>query len=187
MQIETIDRRTIREPDARAIAELLVSIWPKPGRTVETRTDELLSYWRNYTGPEPRFPRSLVVRDNGRVTAHADASPRTVKVPGHDLTVLALARVCTTPETRGQGLGHALVKKAFELVDDGVYLFALFQTKENVRPFYEKLGAAVAPNRFYNAQAEDPEADPFWDPVIMFYPNHGNWPAADIDINGPGW
>ncbi len=187
MQIETIDRRTIQESDARAIAELLVSIWPKPGRTVETRTEELLNYWRDYKGAEAQFPRSFVVRENGRLVAHADASPRTIKVPGHDLTVLALARVCTTPETRGQGLGQALVKKAFDLVDNGTYPFALFQTKETVRPFYEKFGAAVAPNRFYNAQAEDPEADPFWDPVIMYYPNRGNWPAADVDINGPGW
>jgi predicted N-acetyltransferase YhbS len=187
MQIDTIDRRTIQEPEARAIAELLVSIWPKPGRTAETRTAEMLNFWRDYTGPEAQFPRSFVVRENGRLVAHADASPRTIKVPGHELTVLALARVCTTPETRGRGLGQALVKKAFDLVDNGTYPFALFQTKENVRPFYERLGAVVAPNRFYNSHAEDPEADPFWDPVIMYYPNRGNWPAADIDINGPGW
>ncbi len=187
MQIETIDRRTIQEADARSIAELLVSIWPKPGRTVETRTAEMMSYWRDYSGPEAQYPRSFAVRENGRVIAHADASPRTIKVPGREITVLAFARVCTAPEARGKKLGQGLVKKAFELVDNGTYAFSLFQTQESVRPFYEKLGAVVAPNRFFNSTAEDPEADPFWDPVIMYYPNHGNWPAADIDTGGPGW
>src|SRR6478609_3985495 len=128
MKIETIDRRTINEADARAIAELLVSIWPKPGRTVDTRTGELMNYWRNYSGPEAQYPRSYVIRENGRVIGHADASPRTIKVPAHEITVLALARVCTAPEARGQKLGQAIVKTAFELVDNGTYAFSLFQT-----------------------------------------------------------
>jgi predicted N-acetyltransferase YhbS len=187
MKIETLDQRTMNEADARAIAELLVAIWPKPGRTVETRTEELLTHWRDYAGPEAQYPRSLLVRENGRVIAHAEATPRTIKVPGRELTVLALARVCTDPAARGRGLGQGLVKAVFDLVDNATYSFALFQTRDSVRPFYEKFGAAIAPNRFFNSHAEDPNADPFWDPVIMYYPKRGNWPAGDIDTNGPGW
>jgi len=187
MQIETLDHRTIREPDARAIAELLIAIWPKPGRSVDSRTAEILSQWKNYDGPENQYPRSFLVRENGRVIAHAQADPRTVRTSAGDLTVLALCRVCTDPVVRGRKLGQAVVEAAFKLVDDGAYPFALFQTRNEVRPFYEKLGAVAVTNRLFNSKAADPTANPFWDPAIMRYPNTGNWPTGDIDTNGPGW
>jgi predicted N-acetyltransferase YhbS len=187
MQIETLDHRTIGEADARAIAELLIAIWPKPGRTVETRTAEMLSQWKNYRGPEAQYPRSFLVRESGRVVAHAEADPRTVRTPMGELTVLALCRVCSDPAVRGKKLGRAVVEAAFDLVDDGAYPFALFQTRETVRPFYEKLGATPVGNRFFNSLGEDPTASPFWDPVIMRYPSTGAWPTGDIDTNGPGW
>lgn len=187
MQIETLDHRTISEAEARSIAELLVAIWPRPGRTVETRTAEILGQWRNYSGPESEYPRSFLIRENGRIIAHAQADPRTVRTSAGDLTVLALCRVCTDPSVRGKKLGQTVVEAAFELVSNGTYRFALFQTRETVRPFYEKLGATPVDNRFFNSLAEDSTVTPFWDPVIMRYPSTGNWPTGDIDTNGPGW
>ena len=187
MHIETIDHRTLGEADARAIAELLIAIWPKPGRTVETRTTEMLQQWKGYQSADDEFPCSFLVRENGRVIAHAQADPRVIRTSEGDLTVLALARVCTDPAARGRKLGEAVVREAFKLVDAGPYPFALFQTREMVRPFYEKLGAVVVANRFYNSKAVDPEANSFWDPVIMRYPKTGIWPVGDIDTNGPGW
>jgi len=187
MQIETIDRRTISAADARAIAELLVSIWPKAGRTVESRTEEMLTTWRDYRGPEDRCPRSFIVREGGRVVAHSEAVPRTLRTTSGELPILALARVCTDPAVRGQNLGQAVVKSAFKLVDDGAYAFACFQTREIVQPFYEKLGAVRVNNRFFNSLGADPTVTPFWDSAIMRYPASGNWPSGDIDTNGPGW
>jgi predicted GNAT family N-acyltransferase len=187
MQIETLDQRTIRDADARAIAELLIAIWPKPNRTVETRTADILNQWQNYDGAENQYPRSFLVRENGRVIAHAQADPRVVVTSAGELTVLALCRVCTDPAVRGKKLGQAVVESAFDLVDDGTYPFALFQTRNEVRPFYEKLGAVVIENRLFNSKAADPAANPFWDPVVMRYPNSGTWPKGDIDTNGPGW
>ena len=148
MQTETLDHRTITEADAREIAELLIAIWPKPGRTVDSRTAEILTQWRNYHGPEAQHTRSFVVREGGRIVAHAQAEPRTVKTPAGDITVLALCRVCTDPTIRGKKLGQAVVQEAFKLVDNGAFRFALFQTRDVVRPFYEKLrrhiGQAIA-------------------------------------------
>ena len=187
MQIETLDHRTLSEADARAIAELLVAIWPKPGRTVETRTAEMLTNGRSYSGPDALCPRSFLVREDGRVIAHAQAEARVIHASVVDITVLALARVCTDPEVRGKKLGQQLVRKAFDLVDQGVFQFALFQTRENVRPFYERLGAILTHNRYYNSKAEDPDKNPFWDTEIMRYPATGNWPTGDIDLRGPGW
>src|SRR6476661_7756763 len=127
-KIEVIDRRNISEADARAIAELVVSIWPKPERTVDNFTAEILAQWKDYRGPEGERPRSLLVREGDRVVAHASVYPRTIGTSKGDFTVLALARVCTDPIVRGRKLGEAVVRASFELVDRGSFPFALFQT-----------------------------------------------------------
>src|SRR5437899_6098129 len=130
--IETIDRRTISIVDARAIAELIVSIWPKPDRTVDTFAADILAQWKDYHGPEDEYPRSFLIREGGRVVAHSSAYPRTIGTSKGDITILALARVCTNPSVRGRKLGDAVVRKTFELVDHGPFPFALFQTSTNV-------------------------------------------------------
>lgn len=186
-QIETIDRRTISEPDARAIAELVVKIWPKPDRTVDSFTANLLVQWKDYDGPENQHPRSFLIREIGRVVAHASVYPRTVGTANGEITIAALARVCTDPSVRGRKLGDAVVRKSFELVDDGTFPFSLFQTTPDVRPFYERLGATPIHNTFVNSLADDPKANPFWAEVPMRYPATGNWPAGEIDLRGPGW
>jgi predicted N-acetyltransferase YhbS len=131
--IETIDRRTIGEADARAIADLIVSIWPKPDRTVDTFAAEILAQWRDYRGPEDEHPRSFLIREGGRVVAHSSVYPRTIGTDKGEMTILALARVCTDPVVRGRKLGDAVVRASFELVDHGPFPFALFQTSTNVR------------------------------------------------------
>jgi predicted GNAT family N-acyltransferase len=186
-KIETIDRRTISEPDARAIAELIVSIWPKPGRTVETFTADILTQWKDYDGPEAQHPRSFLIREGGQIVAHSSVYPRTIGTNKGDITVLALARVCTDPKVRGRKLGDAVVRASFELVDRGVFRFALFQTTPDVRPFYERLGAVPIDNTFVNSLAPDPKVNPFWAEVPMRYPATGDWPTGEIDLRGPGW
>jgi predicted N-acetyltransferase YhbS len=185
--IETIDRHTISPADARAISELVVSIWPRPGRTVDNYSAIMLAEWHNYNGPDAQRPRSFLIREGGRVVAHASAYPRTIATTQGEITVLALARVCTDPTVRGKRYGDALVRLTFKLVDDGSFPFALFQTSTQVGPFYERLGAIAINNRFINSLAPDPEADPFWAEVRMRYPATGDWPEGTIDLRGPGW
>jgi len=187
MIIETIDNRTITEPDARAISELLCVVWPKPGRTVETRTAQLLSEWRDHSGPEEQHPRSFVVCENGRVIAHSGVFPRTIGTQNGEITILALARVCTDPDQRGRNLGAAVVCESFKLVDDDIFPWSLFQTSHMVRPFYEKVGACLVQNRIVNSLAEDPTAYPFWDEIAMCYPGRPGWPEGEIDLRGPGY
>ncbi|MEX2310724.1 MAG: GNAT family N-acetyltransferase [Pirellulales bacterium] len=187
MTIETLDLRTISETDAWAIAELLVAVWPKPGRTVENLTAGLRSQWQDYRGPEAEHPRAFAVREGGRVIAHAAIYPRTIRTGAGDIMVMALARVCTDPAARGRKLGQAVTQAAFDLVDDGSFPFALFQTREEVRPFYERFGAVAVDNHFINSTADDPTFPPFWDRVIMRYPAKPGWPAGKIDLCGPAW
>jgi predicted N-acetyltransferase YhbS len=185
--IETLDRRNISEPDARAIAELLVRVWPRPEKTVETRTADLLNFWKDYRGPEAEFPRALVIRENGRVIAHAAALPRTIGTSAGDITIMGLAQVCSDPELRGRGLGEVVVRAAFDTVDHGPFPHSLYQTSHKVRPFYEKLGACLVTNRIVNSLGEDPTKSPFWDEIVMRYPAPKPWPTGDIDLRGPGY
>jgi GNAT superfamily N-acetyltransferase len=187
MHVETLDRRNLSLADSRAIAELVVSIWPKPGRTVETMAADMLAQWKNYSGPERQHPRSYVVSEDGRVIAHASFDPRTIGTTAGELTVLALARVCTDPAARGRKLGQAVVRATFDLVDDGSFPFALFQTTDDVQAFYERLGAVRIHNHFVNSLAADPTASPWWSPVIMRYPSGPGWPEGQIDLRGPGY
>jgi predicted GNAT family N-acyltransferase len=185
--IETIDRRTISEPDARAIAELVVKIWPKPDRTVDSFTADLLTQWKDYDRFENQHPRSFLIREGGRAIAHASVYPRTINTASGEMTIAALARVCTDPSVRGRKLGDAVVRKSFELVDSGAFPFSLFQTTPDVRRFYERLGAIPTHNKFVNSLADDPTVNPFWAEVPMRYPGTGKWPAGEIDLRGPGW
>jgi predicted N-acetyltransferase YhbS len=185
MQVETLDRRAIAEPDLRAIAELLDKVFTKRG--VETRMQRLTEEWQTYTGPEAMYPRSFVIREDGRTVAHAAALPRLIGTSEGDLTVLGLVHVCTDPDARGHKLGQAVVRAAFDLVDHGPYEHALFQTSNSVRGFYEKLGAGIVTNRIINSTSADPYKNPFWDDVVMRYPAAKHWPAGDIDLRSPGW
>jgi GNAT superfamily N-acetyltransferase len=103
-----------------------------------------------------------------------------------ELPVMALSGVCVAEPFRGLGIGAALVRSAFERVDQGEFPVSLFQT--TVPDFYRKLGAVAVDNVFRNSRNEaDPEASPWGDEEIMIYPRHFDWPKGIIDLNGPGY
>ena len=187
MQVETLDARNLAEADALAIAKLLVRVWPKLGKTVEFRRQQMLALGEGYEGPDHQAPRCFVIREEGRVIAHSTYFARSITTHAGPLTIAGLARVCSDPDCRGQKLGEQVVRAVFQLVDDGVFPFALFQTTPEVRPFYEKLGAAVIENPIVNSLAENLHTSPFWDKVIMRYPKRGQWPEGKIDLCGPGY
>lgn len=187
LHAESLDARTLSEADARSIAELVVRIWPKPGRTVEVRMEQLLANGRDYVGSDAQAPKNFVVRREGRVISHATFVPRTIATAQGELAVAGLARVCSDPDIRGKGLGRLVVEPIFRLVDDGNFPFSLFQTSPEVRPFYEKLGCCVVENRIINSLAENPEECPFWDNVVMRYHSGAGWPEGTIDLRGPGY
>jgi predicted N-acetyltransferase YhbS len=185
MQVEILDRRQLSEAEARPVAELLVKVFPR--RSFDERLAKFMNDWRDYSGPEAEFPRSMIIRDGGRVLAHAAATPRTIGTSEGELTVVALARVATDPEVRGRRLGQAVVRAVFDLVDHGPFQHSLFQTSHQVRPFYDKLGAGPVTNRIVNSLTDDPAKNPFWDEVVMRYPVAKHWPEGEIDLRGPGW
>jgi predicted GNAT family N-acyltransferase len=187
MQVETLDARTLSDADARAIAELLVRVWPDSHKTVEVRQQQLLDTGRDYDGVDQQAPRSFVIREAGQVIAHSAVIPRTIGTTDGELTIAGLGRVCTDPDQRGSGMGAVVVRPVFELVDQGLFSFSLFQTTTEVSPFYERLRCTAVDNPIVNSLAADELHSPFWDKVIMRYPDGPGWPEGEIDLRGPGY
>jgi predicted N-acetyltransferase YhbS len=185
--VEELDGRNYSAADARAIAELLCLVWPKPDKTIDIRQEQLVALGRGYQSPETQHPRSFVIRDAGRVIAHSGLIPRTIGTAKGDLTIAGLSRVCSDPTYRGKGLGELVVREVFALVDDNTFLFSLFQTSHKVSPFYEKLGAIRVIQPIVNSLAEEPSICPFWDEVALRYPQDRAWPEGEIDLRGPGY
>jgi hypothetical protein len=196
--MDTLFADALSPAEAHAVATLLYKVWPQSTRSFEERLERIASDWVGYDGPDSVRPRYFLIWE--APPAHASstsqqpvaiasalAAPRTIRTTDGEMTILALARVCTLPERRGEGLGARVVRAAFQLVDEGVYAFALFQTTPDVRAFYEKLDACVVTNRFINSRGDDPHACPFWSEVILRYPRGADWPAGTIDLLGPGY
>jgi predicted GNAT family N-acyltransferase len=187
MNVEIWDARTLTHEQALSIGELLVRIWPKPNVTAEDRARQQIAFGQGYSGADAQAPRSYVVLEDGRVVAHSLIFAREIRTTAGELTIAALARVCSDPDLRGKGLGEAVVRAAFAPVDAGDFAFSLFQTSHRVRPFYEKLGCVLVDNPITNSLGESPKTNPFWDEIAMRYPADRAWPAGTIDLRGPGY
>lgn len=186
-EIVTWDARSMTDEQRRLVATLLCEIWPKPGRTVETRVERMKMLAASYEGPDQTAPRSLAIFDGPRLLAHAALVCRNIRTSAGEQTVAGLAQVCTDPSARGAGLGVRIVRAALAPVDAGDFSLALFQTTDDVQPFYERLGARRVENRFINSLGDDPEADAFWESVQMIYPGEAPWPSGVVDLQGPGY
>lgn len=185
--IERIGAANCDETLALKIGELLCGVWPKPGRTPAVRATGLLTEFAKYRGPSRQAPRGFLIRDGAAVVAYAAVTPRTIDADGQLITIAALASVCADERYRGNGLGAAIARAALGSVDEGDFPWSLFQTTPPVRPFYERLGAAVVINPIVNSLADDPQANPFWDGVVMRYPAIAPCPQGTIDLLGPGY
>ena len=120
MQTEILDRRHLTDAEARPMAELLAKVFTKR-RASTSGCALLMDNWRDYDGPEELYPRSVIIREGGRVVAHAAAAPRTIGTSEGDLTVLGLVHGRTDPDARGRKLGQTVVRAVFDLVDHGPY------------------------------------------------------------------
>ncbi len=190
--VECLWADALTEPDVRRLAELHHRVWPKPGRTVEELMARVRALAEIRDGSEDQRPRLFVIRLSDRIIARATTLPRTIETSRGPLTVAGLAAVAAAPEHRGEGLGKRVVRAVFDLVDQGVFEWSLFQTSHAVKQFYEKLGARVIDNEIINSMAADycesHPTHPMWDDVAMVYPGgRSGWPMGRIDLRGAAW
>jgi GNAT superfamily N-acetyltransferase len=187
-----LDASNMTLGQAVALERLWTSIWPPED---EPLTEEFIQRTARETLDKMREPapspeqrrRVFAIFDDGEPVAASLVEAREVVTCRGPVTVAALAGVATRPDRRGRGLGRAVVEAVFDLVDRGDFGCSLFQTSNEVLPFYEKLGARQVHNRFHDSTADDPDADPFWDDVRVVYPATYDWPDGPVDTRGPGW
>jgi predicted N-acetyltransferase YhbS len=124
---------------------------------------------------------------------HAFTFERPIISESVETSVMALSQVCVAPAHRGKGLGAELVRRAFQRIRNGEFPVSIFQT--TIPVFYQRLGATVVNNRFFNSRnQEDPDAKPWRDSRLNAKPLAGllhrvGYPyAADpTDAIREGW
>jgi len=184
MEVKSFEAVALPADLAMELARIDRVVWPPPA---ERTNDPLwLFQWPPDDWPLPEAPypppMAFVTFDgSGRAVGKAWALPRRVRTERGDETVLALAGVAVLPEFRGGGWGAAMVRRAFGMVDDGRYAWALLQT--GVPDFYRKLGATVLDNPIHYRLADDPAARPLLVPYVMVYPAD-RAPVGTMDILG---
>jgi predicted N-acetyltransferase YhbS len=185
MDVATHTDDNLSAQHAEGIAGLLQLVWPKPDRTFAQRLQALYDHIEE-NRRQGIVAVSFAVWDGQEAIAHARTFPRLIHTSMGDLTVMALAAVCVSPQRRGEGLGKLVTEEAFKRIDSGDFKVSLFQT--GVPEFYSRLGARQIGNRFVNRlNTADPEANPWWDKHIMIYPASADWPEGTIGLNGPGY
>lgn len=170
---------------AQKICKLACASFPSD-KTVNDRVKELLD--QNQDGLQFSSSRRFVIFDDrGDAVAHAKTFIREINTDQGLLPVLALATVCTDPDSRGKGLGVEVTQKSFEQVGHQDWpAVSLFQTPVPV--FYEKLGCRVVTNKFVDrTNLTAPDVFPWRDDTVMIYPAEFDWPDGTIDINGPDY
>ena len=162
---------------SRALAALIDQIWPQP----DVRLPELAARLRESS---PIGSQRLIAWQGNQAVAHAHTFSRPIQTPTGRLEAMALAGVCVQPQLRSLGLGKAIVKQAFEQVEQGDFAFSLFQT--GVPGFYEKLGCRAVANQFIDSTSQL-TGSPWHHVHVMIYPAAFPWPAGQIDLLGPGY
>jgi hypothetical protein len=190
--IEVIDRSNVDPKDLEVILDLHLAAFPPWTLTPEQRAAELAEIRADldkFSEPHVRRPRIFAIRDEGRVIAKATIFPREIATTDGNLWIMALAQTVVTKDQRYRGLGTAVMKAAFQLVDDGHFAFSIYQTSHAVSVFYKKLGAVLVTNPIINSRGRNPEkrARPFVDDVVMRYPADRAWPEGTIDLLGSGY
>ena len=182
----TIDLATARHEQLLEVLRLVQATWPKEGQTPEASAAQIMA--KQATGQyQPGDHLWFACANNGKVIATAQSFIRPITVAGKPLRIIALAAVCTDVTCRNKGLGGQMVRAVFARVGMQDTSFCLYQTSRKNRPFYEHLGAGMISSRIVNSLATEPEKNPFWDEIAMYYPAAKPWPAGTIDLVGPGY
>ncbi len=183
---EILEWSSMDAADVSQIAAVrVVAFEVKEEDAVSNYAERLHSIRSGHTGSPETSTRCAVVRIDGKIIATADSFLRRIATPAGPLRVLALAGVACLPQHRGNGYGRRVARTMLQRVDQRAFDLSLFQT--GVAPFYEKLGCRLVSNRFVNSLADDPAANPWWNPQVMIYPAAAGWPDGTIDLLGPGY
>ena len=186
MQVQTLTP-PISDSECDDFAALFAAVYPSQVPDLQAFAANVRQAWQSPEAAE-LSQRRFILRENGRLVANASLYPKRIKTSRGEELIAGIADVLTHPELRGRGLGTAVVRPIFDLVDAGEFAFSLFQTA-TAKVFYEKLGCMVVTQQIVNSRnAENPTANPFWEKFVMAYVSRGkSLPTGAIDLLGPGY
>src|SRR5688572_27835807 len=137
----TMDRvQTLLPPVSDAecddFAALFAAVYPNQVPDLKAHAATVRQAWQSPAAAEEGH-RRFILRENGRLVANASLYPKRIRTSRGEEFIAGMADVLTHPDLRGRGLGTAVVRPIFDLVDAGEFSFSLFQTA-TARVFYEK-------------------------------------------------
>jgi len=174
---------TVKQMDDQTIEKLVILVyttWPPKDSAVSVK--DIVTKIKNRQNPD--FEKHVLLWNHDRLIGHALIFARDVLIDNKMIHTLALAQVCVVADARGNGYGKMIVKAAFEFVDNKQFACSFFQSQ--APQFYEKLGAKIIQNRFYNTFVNT-TGSPWWDPYVMLYPKEYPLPDSAIDLRGAGY
>ncbi len=161
--------------EAELLLRLISETWPPAEGAPPYELPPFRAYWEEIDAVH------FLIGDH-ELLAHSLIFRRKVTTTKGEIVVGALASVCVPVHARGQGLGAKITQAAFDYLPELGAEVSQFQT--GVPKFYEKLGGRLISNPLVNGT--NPK-HPFWDPFAMIWPGTYDWPAGQIDLNGPGY
>ncbi|MHC4984634.1 MAG: GNAT family N-acetyltransferase [Planctomycetota bacterium] len=175
------------EPDLTAeqkqeIRELQYAAFPS--------TDEFATQ-RWYHSPPTDEDTWFAARIDGELIGSVRLLFREISTDAGDLVVGGIGNVCSHPAHRGSGAAKACLMAAAGAIQRDAD-FGLLSCGEPVRPFYESLGWQAIKNqlRYRPGTAHAPLVIGVPSDYAMILPGRkslDDWPAGEIDLNGPDW
>jgi len=148
-------------------------------------TDEFAAqrWWHTPLSDDEKW---FTVRQDGKLIASARLLFRIISTPDGDVLVGGVGNVCSHSDYRGCGAAKACLRAAAEMIQREAD-FGLLFCGEAVREFYERLGWQVVDNLVrYCYGGEEMTKSPY----TMVHAGRQamkDWPAGEINLNGPDW
>ncbi|MGD0339477.1 MAG: GNAT family N-acetyltransferase [Bacteroidota bacterium] len=182
MVIHILDKKTLPDEALHSIIDLVIQIWPSKNG-IDNIAERTKSYMKENS---THFNKVILLWEDHTVAGHAEIFDREIFSNNRKIRNMALGGVCVRPSYRGKDFGKIVVQKVFHYIDIGQFECSVFQT--NIPQFYDKLGAKIIYNKFFNSQNKGNDITiPDWGPYIMVYPKEYAFDNFDIDLNGNGY
>ncbi len=181
MHLHTFYAEDVKTEVMDQVIGLVDQTWPDSIPHDKTQTQRRGDFLKRNKGKQCH-----IIFDNEKVVGYAESFQRTVRANTKAIKLLGIGVVCVSTDYRGQGLGEDLIRVCFGRVNHGEFPVCLFQT--GVPEFYSKYNCKEVSNQFVDStNTENPTQNPFWDPHVMIYPAHYDWPTETIDLHGRGY
>jgi len=163
----------------KAILEIQHLAFPKTMEFVSQR------WWHSPAAPEDLW---FVCLQDGRLIGSVRLIHRRIQTPAGGLLAGGIANVCSHPQARGHGAASACMRASQQYMAKGAD-FGLLFCGQKVHEFYRKLGWQDVQNELSLTYLDGRQGKKQEGHIMIYLGRRAvaDWPAGEIDINGPDW